>query len=72
MDPLGVTASVIAVATAALQCAKDLYDVVDGLVDAPHSVSESKNLLSQTQTALGTLRRTLENQLRIRYGQFRS
>jgi hypothetical protein len=60
MDPLSVTASVIAVATAALQTAKALYDVVDGLVDAPHSVSHSKSLLSQTQTTLGTLTRTLE------------
>lgn len=60
MDPLSITASVIAVATAALQTAKALYDVVDGLVDAPHSVSQSKSLLSQTQTTLGTLTRTLE------------
>ncbi|KAL2136760.1 hypothetical protein VTI74DRAFT_1801 [Chaetomium olivicolor] len=60
MDPLSVTASVIAVATAALQSAKALYDLVDGLVDAPHSVSQSKSLLSQTQTTLGTLTRTLE------------
>jgi len=60
MDPLSVTASVIAVATAALQSAKALYDFVDGIVDAPHSVSQSKGLLSQTQTTLGTLTRTLE------------
>jgi hypothetical protein len=60
MDPLSVIASVIAVATAALQSAKALYDLVDGLVDAPHSVSQSKSLLSQTQTTLSTLTRTLE------------
>ena len=60
MDPLSVTASVIAVATAALQSAKALYEVIDGLVDAPHAVSQSKSLLSQTQTTLGTLTRTLE------------
>jgi hypothetical protein len=60
MDPLSITASVIAVATAALQSAKALYDVIDGLVDAPHSVLQSKSLLSQTQTTLDTLRRTLE------------
>ncbi|KAK4097986.1 hypothetical protein N658DRAFT_499850 [Parathielavia hyrcaniae] len=60
MDPLSVTASVITVATIALQSVKALYDVIDGLVDAPHSVSQSKSLLSQTQTTLGTLRRTLE------------
>lgn len=61
MDPLSVTASVIAVATAALQSAKALYDVVDGLVDAPRSVSQSQSLLSQTQTTLGTLTRTLKS-----------
>ncbi|KAK4237154.1 hypothetical protein C8A03DRAFT_16260 [Achaetomium macrosporum] len=60
MDPLSVTASVIAVATAALQSAKALYDVVDGLEAAPQSVSQSTSLLSQTQTTLGTLTRTLE------------
>jgi hypothetical protein len=61
MDPLSVTASVIAVATAALQSAKALYDVVDGLVDAPRFVSQSRSLLSQTQTTLGALTRTLES-----------
>ncbi|KAK4233419.1 hypothetical protein C8A03DRAFT_19517 [Achaetomium macrosporum] len=45
---------------ATLQSAKAVYDIVDGLVDAPHSVSQSKSLLSQTQTTLGTLTRTLE------------
>ncbi|KAK4141498.1 uncharacterized protein C8A04DRAFT_39010 [Dichotomopilus funicola] len=60
MDPLSVTASVIAVATATLQSAKAVYDIVDGLMDAPHSVSQSKSLLSQIQTTLGTLTRTLE------------
>lgn len=60
MDPLSVTASAVALATAALQSAKALHDLVDGLADAPHSVSHSKNLLSQTQTTLGTLARTLE------------
>jgi hypothetical protein len=43
-----------------LQSAKALYDLVDGLADAPQSVSRSKSLLSQTQTTLGTLTRTLE------------
>lgn len=60
MDPLSVTASAVALATAALQSAKALHDLVDGLADAPHSVSHSKSLLSQTQTTLGTLARTLE------------
>ncbi|KAK4173757.1 hypothetical protein QBC36DRAFT_335096 [Triangularia setosa] len=60
MDPLSVTASVLALATAALQSTKALYDLVDGLVDAPRSVSHCKSLLSQTQTTLGTLARTLK------------
>ncbi|KAK4656276.1 Prion amyloid fibrils-forming protein [Podospora pseudocomata] len=60
MDPFSVTASAVALATAALQSAKALHDLVDGLADAPHSVSHSKSLLSQTQTMLGTLARTLE------------
>ena len=60
MDPVSVTASVIAIATAALQSAKALYNMIDGLVDAPQSVSQSKSLLSQTQTTLGTLMSTLE------------
>ncbi|KAK4174680.1 hypothetical protein QBC36DRAFT_347746 [Triangularia setosa] len=63
MDPLSVTAGVVALATAALQSAKALCDLIDGLVDAPHSVLYSKSLLSQTQTTLGTLARTLKNEL---------
>jgi hypothetical protein len=61
MDLLSVTASVIAVATAALQSPKALYDIVDRLVDAPRFVSQSRSLLSQTQTTLGALTRTLES-----------
>ncbi|KAL3963000.1 hypothetical protein ACCO45_004523 [Purpureocillium lilacinum] len=60
MDPLSVTASVIAIATATLQSAKALYIVVDGFAGAPHAVSQSKSLLSQTQATLGTLTQTLE------------
>lgn len=60
MDPLSVTAGVIAVATAALQSAKALYDAVDGLEDAPHSISQTKGLLVLTQNTLGTLSQTLK------------
>jgi len=60
MDPLSGASSVLAVATAALQSAKVLYELVDGLVDAPRSVAQSKQLLAQTQTTLSALTRTLE------------
>lgn len=60
MDPLSITVSVIAVATTALQSAKALYDVIDGLMDAPDSVSHSKSLLAQTQATLDTLTGTLK------------
>lgn len=46
IDPLSVIAGVIAVATAALQSAKALYDAVDRLKDAPYSISQAKGLLS--------------------------
>jgi uncharacterized membrane protein YcfT len=60
MDPLSVTASAIAVATAALQSVKALYNVINGLVDAPHALSQSKSILTQTQTTLGALAQTLD------------
>ena len=59
MDPLSLTASVIAVATLAWQSSKAAYDVVDGLMEAPNAIADSKRLLSQPQTTLDTLRDTL-------------
>lgn len=61
MDPLSITASVIAVATAALQSARTLYTVIDGVKDAPSSIIYSKSLVSQAQTAIGTLTETLKD-----------
>lgn len=60
MDPLSVTASVIAIAAATLQSAKALSNAVDGLVDAPQAISQTKSVLSQTATTLGMLTKTLE------------
>lgn len=60
MDPLSVTASVIAITTATLQSAKALSNAIDGLVDAPRAISQTKSLLSQTETTLGMLTKTLE------------
>ena len=60
MDPLSITANVLALATVALKSSKVLYGLVDGLADAPNSVSQTKSLLSQTQNTLGALTRTLE------------
>lgn len=59
MDPLSLTASVIAVATLAWQSTKEAYGIVDGLVGAPNVIADSKRLLSQTQNTLDTLRDTL-------------
>ncbi|KAI1328463.1 hypothetical protein F5Y16DRAFT_155276 [Xylariaceae sp. FL0255] len=59
MDPLSLTASVIAVATLTLQSVKTTYDVVDKLVDAPLVIARSKTSLLETQKTLGALRQLL-------------
>jgi len=59
MDPLSLTASVIAIATLAWQSSKAVYDVVDGLMEALNAIANSKRLLSQTQNTLDTLTDTL-------------
>ncbi|KAH7303264.1 hypothetical protein B0I35DRAFT_472337 [Stachybotrys elegans] len=55
MDSLSVTASVIAVAGLATQSAKAIYKLVDGLVEAPQAIANSKTLLAGTQSSLDTL-----------------
>jgi len=60
MDPLSLTASVIAITTAALQSVKAVNDLVGGISDAPHAVTRSRDILSQTQTTLGAFKQTLE------------
>ncbi|KAK8120308.1 hypothetical protein PG999_004428 [Apiospora kogelbergensis] len=59
MDPLSVTASVIAVAGLATQSAKAVYKLIDGLVEAPQTIANSKALIAGTQNSLGTLTGTL-------------
>ena len=56
---LGVTASVIAVTTLAWDSSKRLYDLVDGLNNAPEAISHTKANLSTTQSALQTLKQNL-------------
>ncbi|ORY60788.1 uncharacterized protein BCR38DRAFT_487846 [Pseudomassariella vexata] len=59
MDPFSVTASVIAIATLALQSAKAAYDLVDGLAEAPLAIARSKTSLMETQKILGALQQML-------------
>jgi hypothetical protein len=59
MDPLSVTASVIAVATLALQSCKAAYNLIDGLADAPQAVARSKTSLTETQKTLDALQQAL-------------
>lgn len=69
MEPLSVTASVIAVATLAAQSTKVVYQAIDSLVEAPQAIAHSKTLLAGTQTALdsltGTLTTTQDPQARL-------
>lgn len=48
MDPLSVTASVIAITTLTWQSCKAAYDLVDGLAEAPQAIARSKNSLIET------------------------
>ncbi|RYO88742.1 hypothetical protein DL764_008695 [Monosporascus ibericus] len=60
MDPLIVTAGVIAVATLALQSCKAAYNLADGLAEAPQAIARSKASLTETQKTLGALQQTLK------------
>ncbi|KAK8103018.1 hypothetical protein PG984_016164 [Apiospora sp. TS-2023a] len=55
MDPLSVTAGIIAVAGLATQSAKAATKVIDYLHEAPQVVSHSKFLLTRTEDSLSTL-----------------
>jgi hypothetical protein len=59
MDPLSVTASVIAIATLALQSCKAAYNVVDGLAEAPQSIARSRISLTETQKTVDALHQAL-------------
>lgn len=70
MDPLSVTASMIAVAGLATQSVKAIYKAIDGLVEAPHAIARSKTLVAGTQSSLDTLARTLivNEDMQVRFG----
>lgn len=59
MDPLSVTAGVIAIATFALQSSKAAYDFISGLAEAPQTIARSKAALHETQKTLGALQQML-------------
>ncbi|KAK8037374.1 hypothetical protein PG991_000720 [Apiospora marii] len=60
MDPLSVTASIIAVAGLATQSAKAATKVINGLQEAPQVIAHSKFLLAGTENSLSTLVRVLD------------
>jgi len=59
MDPLSVTASVLAIATFAWQSCKAAYELIDGLSEAPETITKCKTSLIETQRALEGLHETL-------------
>jgi hypothetical protein len=59
MDSLSVTASVITVITLAWDSSKAAYELIDGLMDALKVIAHSKNLLSETQNTLDSLKDAL-------------
>ncbi|ETS78636.1 hypothetical protein PFICI_10698 [Pestalotiopsis fici W106-1] len=63
MDPLSVTASVIAVATLAAQSVQAAYQVIDGLAQVPQAIANSKIILLETQSTLDALNGTLNENL---------
>lgn len=60
MDPLSITANVIAVATLAWQSCKSVHGLIDGLADAPRFIADSKSVLSETRNTLDSLKGMLE------------
>lgn len=61
MEALGATASVIAVTTLAWQSTKAAYEAVDGLVEAPTVIADSKRRLLETQDVLVLLQTELKS-----------
>ena len=58
MDPLSVTAGVIAVMTAALQSCRVAYNAIDKLKEAPQVIAKSKSSLLK-QKSLDTLQQVI-------------
>lgn len=59
MDPLSVTASVIAVATLAWESCKAAHNLVDGLAEAPLAIARSKTSIIETQKTLTAVQEML-------------
>ncbi|KAF4628710.1 hypothetical protein G7Y89_g9442 [Cudoniella acicularis] len=64
MDPLSVTASTIGIATLAWQSCKAVYQLVDGLKEAPKAIAHSKKLLSETQSVCDKFGETIKGSTR--------
>lgn len=61
MDPLSLTASIIAVTTLAWQSSKATCDLVGTIKDAPSVISDSKHILTETLNTLAVLKNTAES-----------
>ncbi|KAJ8120218.1 hypothetical protein ONZ43_g3016 [Nemania bipapillata] len=61
MDPLSITASVIAVTSLAWKSCKAAHDLVDRLAEAPQIIAKSRNSLNETQKTLDALRQILNS-----------
>lgn len=59
-DPVGLTASIIAIADLAYQSCKTLYELLDGIRNAPKTVQRLNKDLSALQTLLKSIRSTME------------
>ncbi|KAM0426325.1 hypothetical protein ACHAPT_008365 [Fusarium lateritium] len=59
MEAVGATANVIAIATLAWQSSKAACDLIDGLVEAPRVIADTRRRLLDTQSTLGLLQTQL-------------
>lgn len=69
MDPVTIITTVITFAGVAIQSAKAVYNVIDGVHEAPQTIADSKRLLSGTGSALGTLTEILTDNTHL-HNQF--
>src|SRR5947209_14316427 len=60
-DPIGLTASFIAIAGLAWTSCQSLYDVINGLIDAPQAIVSINNEITAVQAVINTLREVLKN-----------
>lgn len=59
-DPVGTAASVLAVVSAAYSSARTLYELIDGLENAPKAIAEMKIEIAEVQKVLQSLEPTLK------------